>query len=189
MLEMRGKQGFTPKYTDVQAPTAAMNIHRHSRCHYKRNFGSTPVGMNNLHIGGPAGRQTPGGTPATSAAAAMTLGQMLLWEGPRPRPRTRGEDKPSEPKSRRSVLEWPPACTGRSPLKSSRTGKHRPSHGGVVPERGQDNPRTRMLPLAACDVLDGPPVRTAQQPPVRWEGNHAPRPAMGGGTGSSARAS
>jgi hypothetical protein len=37
MLEIRGKHGFTPKYTDVQAPTAAMNIHRHSRCHYKRN--------------------------------------------------------------------------------------------------------------------------------------------------------
>jgi hypothetical protein len=27
-----------------------------------------------------------------------------------------------------------PACTGRSPLKSSRTGKHRHPHGGVVPE-------------------------------------------------------
>jgi hypothetical protein len=29
-----------------------MNRHRHSRCHYKRNSGSTPAGMNNLHIGG-----------------------------------------------------------------------------------------------------------------------------------------
>jgi hypothetical protein len=28
--------------------------------------------------------------------------------------------------------------------------------------------------LAACDVLDGPPVRTAQQPPVRWADSHAP---------------
>jgi hypothetical protein len=27
-----------------------------------------------------------------------------------------------------------PACTGRSPLKSSRTGRHRPLHGGGVPE-------------------------------------------------------
>jgi hypothetical protein len=32
-----------------------MNRHRHSRCHYKRNFGSTPAGMNNLHIGGACG--------------------------------------------------------------------------------------------------------------------------------------
>jgi hypothetical protein len=27
--------------------------------------------------------------------------------------------------------------------------------------------------LAACDVLDGPPVRMAQQPPVRWADDHA----------------
>jgi hypothetical protein len=27
--------------------------------------------------------------------------------------------------------------------------------------------------LAACDVLDGPPVRTAQQPPARWADDHA----------------
>jgi hypothetical protein len=27
--------------------------------------------------------------------------------------------------------------------------------------------------LAACDVLDGPPVRTAQQQPVRWVDGHA----------------
>jgi hypothetical protein len=49
-----------PKYLHVQAPTAAMNKHRHSRCHYKRNSGSTPAGMNNLHIGEPAGRQNSG---------------------------------------------------------------------------------------------------------------------------------
>jgi hypothetical protein len=28
--------------------------------------------------------------------------------------------------------------------------------------------------LAACDVLDGPLVRTTQQPPVRWADSHAP---------------
>jgi hypothetical protein len=31
---------------------------------------------------------------------------MLLWKGPRPRPYTRGEDKPSKPKSRRSNRRW-----------------------------------------------------------------------------------
>jgi hypothetical protein len=36
--------------------------------------------------------------------------------------------------------------TGRSPLKSSRTGEHRPPCGGIVPEQGQDNPRTRTVP-------------------------------------------
>jgi hypothetical protein len=44
---MRKKHGFTPKYVDVQAPTAAMNRHRHSRCHYKRNSDSTPTGTKN----------------------------------------------------------------------------------------------------------------------------------------------
>jgi hypothetical protein len=47
VLERGKKHGFTPKYIDVQAPTAAMNRHRHSRCHYRRNFGSTPAGTNN----------------------------------------------------------------------------------------------------------------------------------------------
>jgi hypothetical protein len=72
------EHGFTPKYTDVQASTATMNIRPYSRSHYKRNFGSTPVGMNNLHTRGPTGQQTPGGSPATTTVAAMTSGQMLL---------------------------------------------------------------------------------------------------------------
>jgi hypothetical protein len=55
MLEMRKKHGIALKYLDVQALTATMNRHRHSRCHYKWNSGSTPAGMNNLHIGGPMG--------------------------------------------------------------------------------------------------------------------------------------
>ena len=95
-----------------------MNTHRHSRCHYKQNSGSTPAGMNSLHTGGPAGRQTPGGSPPTTAAASTTSvsdgktaaatasGQTLLLEVPRPRPHTRGEDKPSKPKSRRSDRRW-----------------------------------------------------------------------------------
>jgi hypothetical protein len=44
---MRKKHGFTPKYIHVQAPTATMNRHWHSRCHYKRNSGSTRAGTNN----------------------------------------------------------------------------------------------------------------------------------------------
>ena len=35
------------KYIHVQAPTATMNRHRYSRCHYKRDSGSTPAGTNN----------------------------------------------------------------------------------------------------------------------------------------------
>jgi hypothetical protein len=110
---MRKKHGITLKYPDVQAPTAAMNIHRHLRCHYKRNSGSTPAGMNNLHIGGPVGRQTPGGSPPTTAAAtttsvsdgktsaAMAPGRTLPLEGPRSRPLTGDENQPLKPKSQR----------------------------------------------------------------------------------------
>jgi hypothetical protein len=111
---MGKKHGFTPKYTNVQAPTAVMNIRQHSRCHYKRDSGSVPAGMNNLHTRRPMGRRTPSGSPppapavaaTTSApdsqtAAAMTLGQTLLRQGPRPRLHSRGEDKLSKPKSRR----------------------------------------------------------------------------------------
>jgi hypothetical protein len=35
------------KIQHVQAPTATMNRHRHSRCHYEWNSGSTPAGTNN----------------------------------------------------------------------------------------------------------------------------------------------
>jgi hypothetical protein len=120
---MRKKHGFTPKYTDVQAPIAAMNIHRHSRCHYKRNSSSTPAGMNNLHIGGPAGRQAPGdllsataaatttSAPGGQTAAAMTSGQTLLRQGPRPRPHSRGEDKLSKPKIRRPEAQMAPTIS------------------------------------------------------------------------------
>jgi hypothetical protein len=100
------KHGFTPKYINVQAPTAAMNRHRHSRCHYKRNSGSAPAGMNNLHIGEPAGRQTPGDSPAISTAAATVPGRTLPPEGSRSRPHSRGTNETLKPKSRRSVRRW-----------------------------------------------------------------------------------
>jgi hypothetical protein len=61
VLEMRKKHGFTLKYIDVQAPTATMNRHRHSRCHYKRNPGSTR-GARTSYQGRRAGGQTAGGT-------------------------------------------------------------------------------------------------------------------------------
>jgi hypothetical protein len=38
-----------------------MNRHHHSRCHYKRNSGSTSAGTNNPHVGGPAEQQNADG--------------------------------------------------------------------------------------------------------------------------------
>jgi hypothetical protein len=82
---MRKKHGIAPKYQDVQAPTATMNRHRHSRCHYKRNSGSTPAGINNLHIGGPAGRQTPVGSPPRAERVTAPRLQALLHLRPNQR--------------------------------------------------------------------------------------------------------
>jgi hypothetical protein len=120
---MRKKHGITPKIPRCSGPAATMNRHQHSRCHYRWNSGSTPAGMNNLHIGGPAGRQAPGGSPPTTAAAtttsspggqtaaAMTLGQTLPQQGPRPRPHSRGEDKLSKPKCRRPGAQMAPTIS------------------------------------------------------------------------------
>jgi hypothetical protein len=96
---MRKKHGFTPKYTGVQAPTATMNIHRHSRCHYKRNSGSTPAGMNNLHIGEPVGRRTPAAT--TSAPTAVsTCPPTPHQRAPATPKRTGRSSLPSSPRKR-----------------------------------------------------------------------------------------
>jgi hypothetical protein len=134
-----------------------MNRHRHSRCHYKWN-GSTPAGMNNLHIRGPAGRQIPGDSPVTSAAAAMVPGRTLPLEGSRSRPLAGDENQILKPKSRRpgaqmaptiSSAEKPsPAATTSAPMAASTcpptphqrasAGPHsRPCHeneNGTIPE-------------------------------------------------------
>jgi hypothetical protein len=132
VLEMRKKHGFTPKYLHVQAPTATMNRHRHSRCHYKRNSSSAPRRYEQPPtLEGLRGDKTPGGsppsapaaatttsTPGGQTAAAMTSGQTLLRQGPHPRPHSRGEDKLSKPKSRRpgaQVAAAIPSATRTSP--------------------------------------------------------------------------
>jgi hypothetical protein len=192
VLEIRKKHGITLKYLHVQASTATMNTRRHSRCHYKRNSGSTPAGMNNLHIGGPAGRRTPGGSPPTTAAA-MTSGQTLLRQGPRPRHHSRGEDKLPRPKSqrpvcglrrrsrrRRNLLRLPPPQHQRRQPPAHRQIPTQVLPDGRAPTSAQrrragaraGQPKTTNAALAACDILGGPPVRTAQQPPVRRADSH-----------------
>jgi hypothetical protein len=58
VLENEGKTWYyTQKYLHVQASTATMKKHRHSRCHYKRNSDSTPAGTNTPHTRGPAGQR------------------------------------------------------------------------------------------------------------------------------------
>jgi hypothetical protein len=127
---MRKKHGIALKYLDVQAPTATMNRHRHSRCHYKRNSGSTPAGTNNPR----RYEQLPGGSPPPAPAAAtttstpggqttavMTSGQTLLRQGPHPRPHSRGEDKLSKPKSRRPGAQMAAAISSATRTSSAAT--------------------------------------------------------------------
>jgi hypothetical protein len=178
---MRKKHGFTPKYIDVQAPTATMNRHRHLRCHYKRNSSSTPAGMNNPHIGGPAGQQNPrwlvvahsgisdndlrSGRPnsnnddlrANAAAIRPSptsplegRGQAIKAKEPEARSADGGGDlvgdKDFFSRHHLSSDDGSRLPTGRSLLGSSRMGEHRPPRRGVVPEQGQDSPRTRTPP-------------------------------------------
>jgi hypothetical protein len=136
----------------------------------------------------------------------MTSGQTLLRQGPRPRPHSRGEDKPPRPKSRRSDRRWrrrsrrrrnllrlpPPQHRRRQPpARQHRPKVHRQIPTQVLPDGlaptsaqrrhvgvGTGQFENTNTALAACDVLDGPPVRTAQQPP---HGGRIATPCPGGG--------
>jgi hypothetical protein len=103
--KMEKKHGFTPKYTNVQALTATMNIRQHSRCHYKRDSGFVPA--------------TTTSAPGGQTAAAMTSGQTLLRQGPRPCLHSRGEDKLSKPKSRRPGAQMAAAISSATRTSSA----------------------------------------------------------------------
>jgi hypothetical protein len=113
---MRKKHGSTPKIHTYSGPDSHNEQKdRHSRCHYKRNSGSTSAGTNNpTRLGGlrsnrgptdgspspaPAAATT---TPATGGrtAAAMASGRTPLQPCPRPRRCSRGEEKYKEPEAR-----------------------------------------------------------------------------------------
>jgi hypothetical protein len=169
-----------------------MNRHRHSKCHYKRNSGSTPVGMNNLHIGGPAGRHAPGDSPATSAAAAMVLGRTLSLEGSRSRPLAGDENQILKPKSWRpgaqmapmisSAEKLSPAATTSAPTVAStcpptphqrasvapkRTG--RSSHPSSPRKREWDRPITRVPPSRRTTCCETPRSGWPPSPGQRME--------------------
>jgi hypothetical protein len=124
---MGKKHGFTPKYTNVQAPTAAMNIRWHSRCHYKRDSCSVPA--------------TTTSAPGGQTAATMTSGQTLLRQGPRPRLHSRGEDKISKPKSQRPGAQMAApisSATRTSPATCPPADPH-----SSPPGRASTDPRTK----------------------------------------------
>jgi hypothetical protein len=56
VLENEKKHGSAPKiHTRSGLDSHNEQKHWHSRCHYKRNSGSVPAGVNDLHTGEPAG--------------------------------------------------------------------------------------------------------------------------------------
>ena len=178
----------------------------------KQNSGSTSAGTNNpTRRGGGLrsnGRPT-GGSPSPAPAATTTTpapggrttaarasGRMLLQSCPRPRRRSRGEDKYKEPEARSADGGGDPVGngdfssrlhlgtndrgrqpSGRSPLRSSRTSGAPTSAWRRRTGAKAGPPQNTNAALAARDVLGGPPVRAARQLPSRQEGAPGAKPA------------
>jgi hypothetical protein len=169
------------KYIHIQASTATMN----------KNTGIQSAITNGTPVPPPQVRTTPldggvlrsnrrltGGSPSPALAAATTTpapggrtaaarasGRMLLQSCPRPRRRSRGEDKYKEPEARSADGGGDPVDNGDFSSRSTsapttgavsppadphsdppgRVGR-RPPRGGVVPVQRQDRPRTRTPP-------------------------------------------
>jgi hypothetical protein len=134
--------------------------------------------------------------PGGRTAAAMASGRTLLQPCPRLRRRSRGEDKYKELEARSADGDSDPvgnrdfsSClhlgtddrgrqpSGRSPLRSSRTsGASTPAWRHRTGAKAGP-PQNTNAALATRDILGGPPVRTARQPPSRQEGAPGAKPA------------
>jgi hypothetical protein len=179
---MRKNTAPCRKYIHVQAPTATMNKTPALKVplqtelwFHLRGYEQPPT------LEGPRGDKAPGRPPppapaaatTTSApggrtAAAMSSGRTSLQQCPRPRLRSRGEDKLLKPKSRRpgarmvavipSATRTSSAATTSAPTTEAICppadphsdppgwAEHRPPRRGTVPGQRQDNPRTRTPP-------------------------------------------
>jgi hypothetical protein len=131
--------------------------------------------------------------PGGRTAAAMASGRTLLQPCPRPRRRSRGEDKYKEPEARSADGGGDPVGngdfssrlhlgtddrgrqpSGRSPLRSSRTSGAPTSAWRRRTGAKAGPPQNTNAALAACDILGGPPVHTARQPPFGRRGHREP---------------
>jgi hypothetical protein len=137
-----------------------MNKHPYSGYHYKRDSGSTPVGMNNLHTRGPAGQQTPSGSPATTAPAATTtsaLGSRGITKG----------IKTSEESNHSSKASGatPGGCARAHPPEQNITEKGRSPHKEVR----QSLQASTITPFEARGLLSGTVIRgTPNSPKHGW---------------------
>jgi hypothetical protein len=122
--------------------------------------------------------------PGGRTAAARASGRTLLQLCPRPRRRSGGEDKYKEPEARSADGGGDPIGngdfssrlhlgiddrgrqpSGRSPLRSSRTSGAPTSAWRRRSGAKAGPPQNTNAALAARDILGGPPVHTARQPP------------------------
>jgi hypothetical protein len=199
------------KYIHVQAPTATMNkrpafkvpLRTEPWFHLRRYEQPHTIGglqSNRRPTGGSpspapaAATTTP--APGGRTAAAMASGRTPLQPCPRPRRRSKGEDKYKEPEARSADGGGDPVSDGdfyshihlstddrsrqpigRSPLGSSRTSGAPTSARRRRTGAKAGQPQNTNAALAARDVLGGPPMRTARQPPLRREGAPGAKPA------------
>ena len=160
---MRKKHGSVPKlHTCSGLDSHNEQKHCNSKCHYKRNSGSPLRRYEQPHsigVGLRSNRRLTSGSPPPAlttttttpapdgrAAAVQASGWALLQSCPRPRRRSRGEDKYEEPEARSANGGGDPVGDGdfssrlrldtdgrghqppgRSPLKSSRASGARTS--------------------------------------------------------------
>jgi hypothetical protein len=170
VLEIKKKHDFMPKYTNVQAPTATMNIHRHSRCHYKRDSGSVPTGMNNLHTRRPAGRQLP--SSGWFADNHSSSGDNDLCFG---RPNSSSDDLRADTAATRPSPTSPLEGRGQAIKAKEPEARSADGSGDLV---GDEDFSGHLRPAVPRGPQPGSQRMIA-----------ALRPAVGGGTGSRARAS
>jgi hypothetical protein len=175
---MRKKHGSVPKIHTCSGPdshnkqTPALKVPLQTELRFRlRGYEQPPT------LEGPRGDKAPGGSPPPAPAAATTtsapggqttaaiaLGRTPLQQCPRPRLRSRGEDKLSKPKSRRpearmvavipSATRTSSAATTSAPTTEAicppadphsdppGRAEHRPPRRGAVPGQRQDSPRT-----------------------------------------------
>jgi hypothetical protein len=221
---MRKKHGSVPKlHTCSDLDSHNGQKHWHSKCHYKRNSGSPSTGTNNpTRWGGglrsnrrlTSGSLPPALTATTTTpapggrtAAAQASGWELLQSCPRPRRRSRGEDKYKEPEARSADGGGDPIGdgdfssrlrlgidgrghqpSGRSPLKSSQTSGAPASAWRRHTGAKAGPPQNTNATLAARGILGGSPVHTARQPPSGRRGHREPsRRARHAGGGNARR--
>jgi hypothetical protein len=134
--------------------------------------------------------------PGGRTAAAMASGRMPMQPCPRPCRCTRGEDKYKEPEARSTDGGGDPVGDGdfssrihlgtddrsRQPIGGSPLGSSRTSGAPTSTRRRRTGakagqPQNTNAALAARDVLGGPPVHAARQPPLRQEGAPGAKPA------------